>query len=164
MLIVADSGPLIVFARGAHIELLRGIADAIIVPATVLRECTSDVRLPGAAAILVALRGGVLIERDDAAALGRLGALATLDAGETAAIALAIELRAPVLMDERLGRAVARHHQVPVIGSAGVLLRAKQLGRIDALRPILDAWRQDIGYFMSDALRAEVLRRAGETP
>ncbi|MDP1956927.1 MAG: DUF3368 domain-containing protein, partial [Rhodocyclaceae bacterium] len=89
---------------------------------------------------------------------------ATLDAGETAAIALAIELRAPVLMDERLGRAVARHHQVPVIGSAGVLLRAKQLGRIDAVRPILDAWRQDIGYFMSDALRAEVLQTMGDRP
>ncbi len=64
-------------------------------------------------------------------------------------------------MDERLGRMVGRRHKVPVIGSAGVLLHAKNLGPSDAVGSVLDGWRHDIGYFMSEALRVEILSRAG---
>jgi predicted nucleic acid-binding protein len=165
-LIVADSGPLIVFARSGHLDLLLAMTETIIAPTAVLHECTRDASRPGAAAILQALHDGRLHEQSGNAdaAIVQLQNLAMLDEGETAAIALAMELHAPVLMDERLGRRVARHHKVPVIGSAGVLLHAKKLGLIDAVRPVLDGWRHDIGYFMSDALRTEILVRAGESP
>jgi predicted nucleic acid-binding protein len=162
-LIVADSGPLIVFARSGRLDLLYAIAEIVIVPTAVLQECTSNASRPGASAILQALQSRSVHEREAAPTLSQLENLTMLDDGETAAIALAIELHAPVLMDERLGRRVARRHKVPVIGSAGVLLYAKNLGLIDAVRPVLDGWRQDIGYFMSDALRTEILIRAGET-
>jgi predicted nucleic acid-binding protein len=167
-LIVADSGPLIVFTRSGRLDLLLAMTEMLIAPAAVLHECTRDASRPGAVAILQALRDGRVHEQRQSgnadAAIIRLASLTMLDEGETAAIALAIELHAPVLMDERLGRRVARQHKVPVIGSAGVLLHAKNLGLIEAVRPVLDHWRHDIGYFMSDALRSEILIRAGEAP
>jgi len=49
-----------------------------------------------------------------------------------------------------------------VIGSAGLLLAAKNRGLIPAVAPILDQWRQ-LGYFLSASVVKAVLERAGET-
>jgi predicted nucleic acid-binding protein len=48
-----------------------------------------------------------------------------------------------------------------VIGSAGLLLGARQRGLVPAVAPILDQWRQ-LGYFLSEAVVKAVLERAGE--
>jgi len=87
----------------------------------------------------------------------------TLPGGEAirAAIHLAHALQCPVLMDERRGRRAARRRGLTVIGSAGLLLQAKERGLIPALAPILERWRQS-GYFLSATLVKEVLERAGE--
>jgi hypothetical protein len=45
-----------------------------------------------------------------------------------------------------------------------VLLIAKQRGLIAAVKPVIDAWKDVIGYRLSDSLIADVLRKAGETP
>ncbi len=50
-----------------------------------------------------------------------------LDAGEAEALALAEELRADlILLDELVGRDVARQCGFTVLGTLGILLRAKQ--------------------------------------
>ncbi len=90
-----------------------------------------------------------------------LGDVPALDAGEISALALALELKQPVLMDERLGRQVATHHHINVVGSIGILLAAKQKGLIPAIAPIIQQWR-NWGYFLSPDLMAAVLKRAGE--
>jgi len=145
------------------------VAGEIIVPHTVLAECVGEnvpvvaaPERPGAAAISAAVVAGLLTPRDDREAIAKLGPLPMLDAGEAAAIALALELHGAVLMDERLGRSVAKRHHLPIIGSAGVLLAAKQRGLLPAVKPILEDW-QAMGYYLSAALLQEVLARAGET-
>jgi len=160
-LVVADSGPLIVLARSGLLEVLRQVAGEVLVPATVFAECTGDVRKPGAHAILVARDAGLLSVHADVAATA-LGNIAALDAGELAALALALHLKQPVLMDERLGRQVAALHQIAVVGSAGVLLMAKRRGLIAAVGPVLASW-QAMGYFLAPALLQAVLARAGES-
>lgn len=72
--------------------------------------------------------------------------LSGLEAGELAAINLALVLRCPVLIDERLGRQVARRRGLTVI---------------PAVAPILDQWLES-GYFLSAALIKAVLSQAGE--
>jgi predicted nucleic acid-binding protein len=58
--------------------------------------------------------------------------VADLGAGETAAITLAIEIKADLLlMDERRGVKAARRHGLEVTGTLGILSRAGQLGIID---------------------------------
>lgn len=161
--IVADSGPLIAFARSHRLELLRQVAGSIVVPATVYAECTHQKEKPGAAALIEARAAGLLDVREDSAASARLGTLPALGAGEIAALAMALKLGCPLLMDERLGRRVAALHKVPVVGSAGILLAAKDRGLIAEIAPILAPWRA-WGYFLSPLLVEDVLRRAGERP
>lgn len=162
-LIVSDASPLIVIAKTGLVPVLNGIVEEVIIPETVYAECTLDLALPGAKAVRAAVEAGQIQAQPDVA---RSGAdpdegLTGLDAGELAAIHLALALQCPVLMDERLGRQVARRRGLTVIGSAGLLLGAKQRGLVPAVAPILDQWRQS-GYFLSEAVIKAVLERAGE--
>lgn len=66
------------------------------------------------------------------------GLLPILDREEAGVIALAEALRAQeVLLDERAARAIAITRGLPVIGTAGLLVRVKDRGFIPAVRPFL---------------------------
>lgn len=145
------------------IPLLNRLIVEVIVPQTVYDECTSDITMPGARAVKAAVAIGQIQVRPDVARLDSdsLDERSALDAGELAAIDMALTLHCPVLIDERLGRQAAQRRGVTVIGSAGLLLVAKQRGLISAVEPILDQWRQS-GYFLSDGVLRAVLERAGE--
>ena len=47
-LIVADTSPLIAFARSGHLSVLQSVAGTILVPDTVWNECVNDAGKPGA--------------------------------------------------------------------------------------------------------------------
>lgn len=49
------------------------------------------------------------------------------------------------------------------IGLVSVLLRAKALGLLPQVTPVLDALRNEAQFWIGEALRSEVLRLAGET-
>lgn len=160
-LVVADSSPLIVFARSGLLDVLRQVVGEIVVPQTVYEECTGDMSKPGAQIITEAYHANFVTVHADSRVLALPRNMPMLDKGEIAAISLAIELSEPVLMDERLGRQAAAAHGLSVIGSAGILLAAKRKGLVSAVHPILLAW-QSFGYFLSPALIETVLQRAGE--
>lgn len=81
---------------------------------------------------------------------------------EAEAIALAREHPgATLLMDERRGRRYAEALGIPIVGTAGLLVRAKQRGLIAEVRPLLDDLRA-VGFWLSDPLYALVLALAGE--
>ncbi len=157
-MIIADASPLIMLARSGLIDVLRVLAGKVIVPEAVWTECVSGGARPGATAILSARHAGHIEVRADAVLNDPLPALGL---GEVSAIALAIELSCPVLMDERLGRRVASLHGVRVIGSAAILIAAKERGLIPAVKPVLADWRA-AGYFLSEALLRAVLQRVDE--
>lgn len=162
-LLIADTGPLIIFARSGRLSLLRDTAKQILVTTTVRQECLARSDKPGATIILKAFEEGSLSLVDDVdigAALGKT----PLDAGEKAAIALALSRNDPassLLIDEILGRGVARQYGLSVIGSAGILLVAKRRGLIDKLEPILGEWQQ-MGYWLKESLVTQILTAAGE--
>lgn len=85
-----------------------------------------------------------------------------LDLGEAAAVSLATAAVARlVILDETRGRRVAQQRQLALVGSLGVLLRAKQHGLIGTIAPIIDAMVAQ-GRFLAPALRKQVLQAAGE--
>jgi predicted nucleic acid-binding protein len=85
-----------------------------------------------------------------------------VDAGEAEAIALAMELGdVMVILDDKKARRVAKQVGLRVIGTVGVLLRAKQQGVIDAVKPLLDAL-DAADFRIAEGLRREALRLAGE--
>ena len=86
-----------------------------------------------------------------------------LDQGEAAAIALAAEKRASLLlMDKLRGRMVARRFGIPTLGLLGILKLAKQQGAVPALAPLLEKLEQQSGFWVGNALRERVLHEAGE--
>ena len=86
-----------------------------------------------------------------------------LDRGEAAAIVLALERAADVvLIDELAGRAVVRELGLKVIGVLGVLSQAKEHGWVQALRPLIERLRSELGFHLAPDLVSAVLRNVGE--
>lgn len=161
LLVVADTGPLIALAWLEMLDLLSALPWQFIAPAAVVREATADASKPGAHAVSRAMASGCLTVQNahQTSIVEVLKQL--LDEGEAGAIALAAELSATLLIDERSGRKVAKQRGIQVIGTGALLLYAKQQGLIKRIGPYLDELR-DMGYRMSDSLVNETTRVAGE--
>ena len=87
---------------------------------------------------------------------------ASLGAGETEAICLALELgAAQLLLDERQGRRFAQALGIRVIGTVGVLLLAKDRGLLSAVRPEIDALVRT-GFRLASWVIDDALATAGE--
>lgn len=85
-------------------------------------------------------------------------------AGEAEAIALAVEIRPDwLLIDDADGRKLAKAEGAPVVGLMGVLLMAKSNGLIAEIKSLMDRLATEAGFYLSAAVRREVLRLAGET-
>jgi uncharacterized protein len=96
--------------------------------------------------------------------LPSLTASGRLQAGEIAALSLAVELRADaVLMDETAGRHAAVALGLRPVGLLGVLLEARQRSLIPALAPLLDRLESEAQFWVSPTLRAAILSDAGES-
>jgi uncharacterized protein len=84
-----------------------------------------------------------------------------LDSGEAEAIVLATEFADLIILDEKLGRFHAKHAHLKVIGTIGILLKAKAEGLIEALKPLLhELSEKDV--WISERLKQEILLKAGE--
>lgn len=158
-IIVADSSPLIALARVNHLELLQKMAKTVFVPPAVWSEITIErPDAPGARE----LAGSSWIKVQSATQRDANPATTELDAGEAEAIALALELPGAVLLvDDLRARRVASQLQLAVIGTVGLLLRARKAALVPALRPILSQLQQ-CGIYLRPGLIQAALREVGE--
>jgi predicted nucleic acid-binding protein len=145
--VVADSTCLIGLERIGHLDLLPRLFDPIAIPRAVEREFAVQlpwltVRISSNNSLTESLR-------------------LLLDDGEAEAISLASELACRIILDDRQARLVARRLNLRVIGTVGVLLRAKQATLIPTIRPLVDELEKS-GFYISPGLKQEALRLAGE--
>lgn len=159
--IVADAGPLIALAKLGLLELPARAFGRALVPRSVYDECLAEARHGDAELIRIAAESGFILVSADLPWPVSLP-MPRLDGGELAALALALAQAAPVLMDEASGRAAAARLGVQVFGVCGLLLIAKREGWIQRVAPHLDELRAR-NYFISPALRQQVLIMAGES-
>jgi predicted nucleic acid-binding protein len=156
VLVIADSSPLIYLSRVGALHVLPALFDEVAVPRAVWDETVE--RRPSAPGIDALHQASWLRVVDNPSLQLDLG----LDPGETAAILVAESLRADLLLiDERVGRKVARARGLSVRGTLGVLVQARQERLLPALKPVLDAIVA-AGFRIAPALIREALAQVGE--
>lgn len=160
-LLVADSGPLIALARLDLLALPARIFTEVLVTAMVWSEVTRAPRIGEHEALAAALDAGSLHLVDGPAEVSAVLADPRLDEGERSALALAMSRRATVLIDEHRGRTVAAAAGLSVIGTLGLLMRARELQMIGPVRPLIDALLAS-GYYLSRPLVERALGELGE--
>lgn len=158
--IVADSGPLISFARIGQLKLMARMVHRVVIPPAVLEELAPRGKRRKGAYALQRAPWIVVEDLKDPHVLDRVSP--HIKGGERAAIALAYEQGLPLLIDDFAGRQEAERLKIRIIGSVGLLLEAKKRGVIPKVKPILDALLQD-GFRLAQEIYQEVLRRANES-
>ena len=165
-IIVTDASPLIALAKLDLLELLFISFTEVHLPQTVYAEATHDRYRQDSKLIHHFINNynqqnqAIIVHEDqDNKAYAEYRNI--LDEGESQALALADELGCGLLIDERLGRKIARLHDIPVVGVMGVLLHAKSKGEIDAIRPLIEKLLKN-NYRLSERVIELVLQRANE--
>jgi predicted nucleic acid-binding protein len=157
--VVCNCGPLIALAGIQQLDLLPRLFASVWIPVEVHRELTGSLRFATMHAVFDQSWLQVVSLPGPADAL----LVAQLDAGEAAVVTLARQRSgAEVLMDERRGRRVAEQiYGLRLVGTGGLLLRAKAAGLIPAVNPLLTAMKTN-GYHLSDRLMLAISQAAGE--
>jgi predicted nucleic acid-binding protein len=156
MLIICDSSPLVALSLCNELRLLDALFNEVIIPEKVYNEINKPGK-PEAGKIAVWSQGKVRRAENQQQAMNL-----SLDAGESEAIALYWEKSADfLLIDEQKGRKIAIQRGIKIIGTVGILLRAKQEGFITIIRPFVDLLRNS-PIRISDELYKKALELAKE--
>lgn len=161
MVVVSDTTTLSNLLLTGHIDLLQRLYGSISIPTAVRDELYNLVshrtqvdhflNQPWVTIQSVTQKEYALLPRQQ------------LDIGEAEAIALAVEMRADLLIvDELKGRAVVKSLGLSVIGTLGVLVAAKREGLISQVEPVLNQLKMSAGFWVSDSLRRQVLESVNE--
>ena len=154
--IVINTGPLIALARMDALDAIGQLPVEFLCPSEVRQELDE-----GAAQGYAVIVPSWLTVIPLSVPLSALS-VAALDSGEAAVIQLAIEQgRLRVSIDELQGRRIAGALGLKTVGSLGLVARAKTLGIIQAIRPLVERATQG-GIHYHPALVNQVLKAAGE--
>lgn len=161
MIVVSNTTPLIGLASIERFDLLQQLFGEVHIAQAVYDEAVIAGRDEGGAKREVSTTKWIKTVRvQDRLAVDVL--LDELDLGEAETIVLARELKADwVLMDEKKGRRKLDQLGMPKVGTLGLLLKAKQIGLLAAIRPDLERLHQQ-GFSISQAVINAVLAEAGE--
>ncbi len=156
MIIVSNTSPIIAFGKLKKLSLWEKIFGQIFIPEFVNQEFTNakyknDFILPeNLFKIEQVERIETILKKE-------------LDRGEAEAITLAINKKANwLIMDERKGRNIVKNvYGLNVIGTSGILLKAKESGIVNEISPIFQELKK-INYFIADDIVEYVCKQAGE--
>ena len=151
MVVVSDTSPLIALEYLDDMEVLpRILPGRVFVPPAVLVELSGRVLPPW-------IEGRKLAQP-----MGPRILQASLGAGESEAISLALEQNADYLViDDKAARRLAVALRLNVIGTLGLLVKAKHAGLFAMIRPKLDALRT-LPFHIAPALYDDILASIDE--
>ncbi|MCE2719216.1 MAG: DUF3368 domain-containing protein [Dolichospermum sp.] len=159
---VSNSSVLIALSSIGQLELInQRFPDGVMIPQAVWKEVV-ETGIGRFGAEQVAKASWLTILPVSNIALVSLLKL-ELDEGESEAITLFIEKpNQAILLDEKSARRVAKQMNLPVLGTVGILIWAKQNGLILNLREQLDAL-QSVGKFrLSNLIYQEAIKKVDE--
>ena len=156
---IINASPLIFLSRSRHLDLLQLFAEEIWVPEPVAGE----IRRRGMRDITARA-----IEETDWLISHPVTAIPTaitewrLGAGESSVLALALEHPGTeAIIDDLAGRKCAASLDIPVRGTLGIVLVAKQRGVIPQARPVIEDM-MGAGLYLSRKVLEAALHRVGE--
>ena len=152
---VLDASPFITLAKVGHLDLLVELAPDIGIPLAVLREIMAGPEDdPGQRALKSGWGKRVVTSHIRPEVLGW-----SLGAGESEVLSVALEKSGwTAVIDDAAARACARSLGVPVIGTLGVVLRAKRQGLVASAARIIRELR-DAGLYIDDQFIRAVLKQ-----
>ena len=161
MIVASNTSPLTNLAAIGQFDVLHGLYGRLYITPAVWEELNAGgKRWPGGDEVVAAdwVESHSVQNQALVTALRR-----DLDRGEAETIALALELKADlVLLDEKEGRHAARRLGLQVVGTVGILLEAKARGLIGVVRPHLDALRRMAGFYLASSVYRYALTLANE--
>ena len=162
MKVVADASILIGLSSIGQLALLNErFPGGVLIPPAVWREVVEQGKeRPGAREVAGA--NWITVRDVTTRKIVQLLEMA-LEEGEAEAIALAHEIGAEVvLLDERDARRAAKQLGLRVLGTIGILMWGRRVGRLASLREALDALRAQARFRISRTLYEEALEEVGE--
>jgi predicted nucleic acid-binding protein len=163
MRVVSDTSPISNLAIIGRLDFLRQRYGEVLIPDAIAKELALLTRIEARKSIEAAVEAAWIVKRDNPPTHLSLADRAFLDWGEIAAIELALEIKADLLlMDEKKGREVARRHGLSVGGLLGELLHSKQRGWIADLKSEIRLLRSEARFFISAEVERSILAEAGE--
>ena len=145
MIVVSDTSPFNYLLLLEAVEVLPQLYDAVIIPEAVQQEMLHP-NTPDIVRAWAAQLPPWIIIRQPQSLLSL-----QLDMGERAAISLAVEISANlILIDERRGRDAAKANNLVTIGTLGILAQAARAGLVDLADAL--ARLQQAGSYVSREL------------
>lgn len=163
MPVVSNTSPLFNLAAIGQLDLLREQFDEVLVPGAVLEELLPIRDREEWTAVQRALEQGWMASRGVQDQKTVRALTRELDQGESEAIVLALEVGVTrLLIDESDGRAAAVRLGLEPTGVLGVLLKAKEQGRLDSVTDAIIALQNQAGFYIHSKLFHQVADLAGE--
>ena len=157
--IIVNSTPLIALAKANKLEILKEMYEHIIIPEAVYREVTEKDDI--AAQRIEAAREWIEVRKVDSN-LDRRMYRAKLHEGEVEVMLLAQEIGADVvIIDDGAARKTAEYLELPLTGTLGVMIKAKQRGLLEAVMPVVQQMEQN-GIFFSKELKEKIRKLSNE--
>ena len=157
--IICNTSPIQYLYQLDVLDILPALAGRIIVPRAVVDEIAAG---RAAGVTLPDLTTLNWVDIRSPAGESALPLVTDLGPGEAQVLMLALELGdAIVILDDGLARRMAETLSIRLIGTLGLLLDAKRVGRVPAVAPLLDQL-QALRFRISPLTRAAVIKLAGE--
>jgi hypothetical protein len=156
--VFSNTTPLFAFSALRRLDVIQRICGRLFVAESVIEECAVGglINVPDLKTF-----PWIQIVPSPSAPDPRFFAL---DAGERDTLSVALERKADwVLIDERLGRNLAEYYGLAVVGTLGMLLKAKKSGLLPAFLPEVRKL-QDFGFCYQENLVQRLAELAGENP
>ncbi|MBD1876574.1 DUF3368 domain-containing protein [Nodosilinea sp. FACHB-131] len=157
--VVVNTSPLLYLHQVSQLGLLPRLYQQVQVPTAVIQELevgrSQGIEVPTLGDLAwispVALPFPELIPNET-----------DLGKGEAEVIAVGLtQANCLLVLDDQLGRQIAQLYGLSCTGTLGILLKAKQLGHIDEVQPLIRQL-QHCGMWLGKQLIEQVLKRAGE--
>jgi len=148
-IIISDTSCLIILDKIDELELLMKVGHSVYVTPIILEEFGRSLPDWISVASPINMQFQQILELE-------------LNQGEASAIALSLDIdNSMLIIDELKGRKIAEKLGLRYSGTFGLILKAKQLGVINSVKPILNKIRST-NFRFNEQLFETVLEQAGE--